>query len=210
MVAAGGASQEITGVTGEETGIASLLSTSADGAETLTVGSTNLSGYPIGIPRLNWDHGYTTLHALGLGSNSTYLNSLVQAGQIASRVWSIFWGRMWVDDWLNGSIVLGGYDSELVSGNNYTQALDYSNTTGCWTGMKVTITGITLNTRDGQDLSLLPLNTALPVCIVPQRQLLIEAPQSYMDTFQEVTGTTSFDVSYGLHWSAAQFLATDA
>lgn len=117
---------------------------------------------------------------------------------------------MWVDDWLNGSIVLGGYDSDLVSGDNYTQALDYSNVTGCWTGMKVTITGIVLNTRDGQDLSILPLNTALPVCIVPQRQLLIEAPESYLKTFQDMTGTTSFDTSYGFHWSAAQFMATDA
>lgn len=210
MVAAGGASQELTGVTGEETGISSLISTSVDGSDTLAIASTNLTRHPIGIPRLNWDHGYTTLHALGLGQNSTYLNSLVQAGQIASRVWSIFWGRMWVDDWLNGSIVLGGYDSELVSGDNYTQALDYSNATGCWTGMKVTITDIVLNFRDGQDTSILPVNTALPVCIVPQRQLLIEAPESYLDTFQEVTETSSFNLSYGLHWSAAQFLASDA
>ncbi|KAI9874546.1 MAG: hypothetical protein M1823_007660, partial [Watsoniomyces obsoletus] len=62
-----------------------------------------------------WDAGYTVLHALGLGSNSTYLNGLKQSSQIGSRVWSIFWGRMWTDDNpLDGSIVFGGYDQRKI------------------------------------------------------------------------------------------------
>lgn len=134
---------------------------------------------------------------------------LVLLKQIASRVWSIFWGRMWVDDWLDGSVVFGGYDSELVLGDNYTQSLDYSDSTGCWTGMKVTITDIVLNIRDGSKVSIFPTNYALPTCIVPQRQLLLEAPSSIVANFEEETNMTSIGTSFGLHWSAVQYLAKD-
>ncbi|ROV94092.1 hypothetical protein VMCG_08247 [Cytospora schulzeri] len=209
MVAAGGASHE-TNSYGAELGIPKLLSKSLDGADTIAVGSTNLTNFPIGIPRLEWDAGYTTLHALGMGSNSTFLNSLLQAGTIASRVWSIFWGRMWVDDWLDGSMVLGGYDSELVKGKNYTQALDYSNETGCWTGMLVTISDIQLNYPDGTDVSIIPEHYALPVCLVPHRQLLIEAPVSIRENFESVTGMNMTGTSYNVHWSAAQYKAEGA
>ncbi|KAI3395022.1 hypothetical protein diail_1845 [Diaporthe ilicicola] len=162
MQAAGGATQETT-YSGSETGIPSLITSSINGDDVIELGSTNLTSFPIGIPRLNWDHGYTTIHALGLGKNSTFLNSLLQAGQIASLSWSLFWGRMWVDDWLDGSLVLGGYDSKLSVGENYTQSLDYSDDdgTGCWTGMKVTVTGIELNFSNGSNLNI--YEDALPV-----------------------------------------------
>lgn len=148
------------------------------------------------------------LHALGLGSNSTYLNALRSAGHIGSRVWSIFWGRMWIDEPLDGSLVLGGYDGEKVIGKNYTAPLDYADYTGtggCWTGMKVIISDIKVNFRDGSDESIFPSNTALPVCLVPQRQLLLEAPNSYVDKFEKITRINHTDISYGLHWSARLF-----
>lgn len=211
LVAAGGATQE-TDYTGSETGITDLLSQSLDGQDSLSLGSANLTSFPIGVPRFSWDHGYTTLHALGLGSNSTFLKSLVDAGQIASRVWSIFWGRMWIDDWLDGSVVFGGYDVDLTLGENYTDALDYSNddSTGCWTGMKVTISNIILNGRDGTDVSIFPNNYALPACIVPQRQLLLEGPGTILENFETATGMSNIGASYGLHWSAQQYLADNA
>lgn len=106
IISAGGASQEIT-TPGAELGVAKLTASSVGGTDQLALGPANLSAVAIGIPRLRWDNGYTILHAVGFGSNSTYLNALVQAGQIPSRVWSIFWGRMWVDDAIDGSVVLG-------------------------------------------------------------------------------------------------------
>lgn len=113
-------------------------------------------------------------------------------------------------DWLDGSVVFGGYDSDLVLGDNYTQALDYSDSTGCWTGMKVTITDVILNIRDGSEVSIFPKNYALPTCIVPQRQLLLEAPSSIKTNFEDATGMQSVGTSYGLHWSAVQYLASNA
>ncbi|KAH6977349.1 aspartic peptidase domain-containing protein [Ilyonectria sp. MPI-CAGE-AT-0026] len=208
IIAAGGAGDEV-GFEGSETGIKKLIATSLGGTDTLTLnGSVTLDDFPIGIPRMKWDAGYTMLHPLGLGSNSTYLNALRAAGKIGSRVWSLFWGRMWVENTINGSLILGGYDEEKVIGANYTAPLDYDDftgTQGCWTGMKVILSDIKLNFRDGSDESIFPSNAALPCCLVPHRQLLLEVPLDYVDKFDEVTGINHTDVSYGLHWSARLF-----
>ncbi|KAF4976241.1 hypothetical protein FZEAL_7063 [Fusarium zealandicum] len=205
---AGGATSEVS-FQGSEAGIKKLVSTSLAGTDTINLqGSSAVKDFPIGIPRLKWDAGYTLLHPLGLGSNSTYLNALRNAGQISSRVWSIFWGRMWIKDSIDGSLVIGGYDEEKVTGRNYTAPLiydDYTGSPGCWTGMKVTVSDIKVNFRDGSDKSIFPSNTALPCCIVPQRQLLLEAPDSYVSRFEQVTGFNHTETSYGLHWSARLF-----
>ncbi|WZH40933.1 aspartic peptidase domain-containing protein [Fusarium acuminatum] len=205
---AGGATDEAT-FQGSEAGIKKLVSTSLAGTDNITLeGAPALADFPIGIPRLKWDAGYTLLHPLGLGSNSTYLNALRATGKISSRVWSIFWGRMWVKNPIEGSLVLGGYDEEKVIGKNYTAPLvydDYTGTPGCWTGMKVTVSDIRVNFRDGSDESIFPSNTALPCCIVPQRQLLLEAPGAYVSSFEEVTGFNHTESSFGLHWSARLF-----
>lgn len=202
---AGGASQE-TNAPGSEAGVPKLVSTSLAGTETINFASSGpLTKFPIGIPRLNWDAGYTTLHTIGFGTNSTYLNYLKNAGRVGARVWSIYWGRMWTDtNALDGAVVLGGYDQSKVLGQNYTQALDYSST-GCWTGMKLNIADIQLNRRDGQDVSLFTANTVVAVCIVPQRQLLLEAPDSVMDNFEAFTNTTNVGLSFGYHWGATLF-----
>lgn len=207
--AAGGAGQE-TSLSGSELGISSLVSTSLIGVDNLELGGNNLTNFPIGVPRKNWDHGYTTLHAMGMGSNSTVLNKLVETGQTASRVWSIFWGRMWNDNPVDGSLVLGGYDSMKVIGQNYTQKLDYSTTTGCWTGMKITITEIDVVDRTGTTTSILPSRMTVDTCIVPQRQLLLEAPVAIRDRFENVTNTKNIGPSFGLHWSAALYDAKTA
>ncbi|KAK1830852.1 aspartic peptidase domain-containing protein [Podospora conica] len=202
VISAGGASQEIT-TAGTEIGVKRLISTSLSGQDRLDVGSSGFVNLPLGIPRLRWDNGYTTLHALGLGSNSTYLNALVQAGKIPSRVWSLFWGRMWTDvGAMDGSLVLGGYDREKVIGRNFTQPLDYSEETGCWTGMKVTVNNLLVNFRNGSDFSIMPRNSAVQCCIVPQRQLLLEAPSGIVDAFESATQMKNIGSSFGLHWSA--------
>jgi len=116
LIAAAGAPQEIT-TSGTETGVRKLISTSLAGIERISLRPSFLTELPIGIPRLGWDNGHTTLHALGLGSNSTYLRALVRAGNIPGRVWSLFWGRMWTETGaMDSSLILGGYDEAKVMG----------------------------------------------------------------------------------------------
>ncbi|KIV90889.1 hypothetical protein PV10_05493 [Exophiala mesophila] len=205
IVSAGGASSE-TQVQGSELGIKNLINSGLGGTDVFRLGANvSLESFPVGIPRQAWDMGYTTLHALGLGSNSTYLTALLDAGHIGARVWSIFWGRMWqTKNPMNGSIVLGGYDRAKVIGRNLTQNLDFG-PSGCWTGMKLNVHDIRVNFRDGSDKTLFQTNSIMPVCLVPQRQLLLEAPSSIFSNFELVTATTSIGLSFGLHWGAQLF-----
>ncbi|KAI1418564.1 acid protease [Hypoxylon sp. FL1857] len=210
IVAAGGAATEAQ-PPGEELGVGGLVTSSLGGTDNIGLNvNESLASFPIGIPTSSWDYGYTMLHAMGLGRNSTILNSLLQTGRIGSRVWSIFWGRMWVDDnsAVDGSIVFGGYDQQKTIGKNYTQPLDFSDNTGCWTGMKVHISSVKLNFRGGNDQELFDLNNEIDACIVPQRQLLLEAPQWLHDEFERATGMQSIGTSYGLHWSASLYDAS--
>ncbi|KAM4055245.1 aspartic-type endopeptidase [Hirsutella rhossiliensis] len=210
IVAAGGATVEAS-YQGSERGIPKLIASGLGGTESFAPGGKDgLNDFPIGIPRLQWDHGYTTLHPLGLGSNSTYLNALRQAGRIGSRVFSIFWGRVWDDYPVDGALVVGGYDKEKTIGPNFTAPLDYGDfgdPSGCWTGMKVHITDIQLNNLDGSDVSLLPSSANMPACIVPQRQSLMEVPRPLLHKFERVTRTKSNGTSSGLHWGAPIFSA---
>ncbi|KAK4234449.1 aspartic peptidase domain-containing protein [Achaetomium macrosporum] len=210
LAAAGSATQEL-GTRGAELGVPELLSTSFAGTELFAAGTSNSTAMLIGIPRMRWDNGYTILHAVGLGSNSTYLNALFRSGQIPSRVWSMFWGRMWTGNAatdMDGSLVLGGYDQEKVIGRNVTQPLDYSEDTGCWTGMKVTVSNVVVNFRNGTDYGIMPRNSAVPCCIVPQRQLVWEGPVDIVDAFETATQMNSTGQSFGLHWGARQYTAS--
>lgn len=126
---------------------------------------------------------------MGMGSNSTMLSKLIETGQTASRVWLIFWGRMLNDNHVDGSLVLGGYHSMNIIGQNYTRKLDYSTTTLCWTGMKITIPEIDVVDRTGTTTSITPSRMTVDTCIVPLRQLLLEAPVAIRGRFESVTNT---------------------
>lgn len=82
-------------------------------------------------------------------------------------MWSFFWGRMWIFDWLDGSIVFGGYDSNLVFGEKYTGHLDYKEDEGYSTGLKVPVIDISLKKWNGVEVSIAPNDFAQAFCIVP-------------------------------------------
>jgi len=168
LVDAGGASIEAQ-LSGSELGIGELMSSSVGADDNFALNQQNLdiANMPVGIPRFAWDHGYSLMHGMGMGRNSTLLSSLHSAGKIGSKVWSIFWGRMWVDDAIDGSLVLGGYDSDKVIGNNFTAPLDYSDKTGCWTGMKARSQASHSTTETGPMLSFSTLARSSPLASCP-------------------------------------------
>ncbi|KAI1088798.1 acid protease [Rostrohypoxylon terebratum] len=209
IIAADGAPSEVENE-GLDTG--KLISSSRAGTDKLEFKAVDgLADFPVGIPTINWDNGRTMLHAMGMGANSTILNSLYEAGRIGSRVWSIFWGRMWVDDGsaMDGSVVFGGYDQQKTAGIGYTQSLDFSENSGCWTGMKVHISGITLHDSYEQDIALLDMGEQLVACIIPQHQLLLNVPWSIAVHLATFIGSEPVNVSWGLHRGAYQFNASD-
>ncbi|KAF5022906.1 hypothetical protein F66182_5025 [Fusarium sp. NRRL 66182] len=211
---AGGALNESTSESFGYKPLQELCESSLAGTDKIKLeGSVELEHFPFGIPRSRWNSAYTALNPLGLGRNSTYLNALRTAGKISSRVWSIFWGRMWVTNSMDGHLVLGGYDQAKVFGENYTAPLVYSEghdgSPGCPTGMKITISDIVVNFRGGSSESIFAPNTALPCCIDPAHRLLFEGPPIYIDTFENVAGIKFINASYGLHRYANQIEASN-
>ncbi|KAM0351614.1 hypothetical protein ACHAPU_002624 [Fusarium lateritium] len=207
VIEAGGASDG-TVVKGGQYGFRKLAQDGLGATDKVKLqGSFELEDFPFGIPTSAWDDSPTTLSPLGLGPNSTYLNTLRKAGQITSRVWSIFWGRMWINDDLDGSLVLGGYDEKKTTGDNYTAPLVFGNfdaQEGCWTGMRVTITDIKINFLGGTNSSIVPTGTSLQCCIDPTHNLLLDAPNKYIENFERISGLETNSSSSGLHWKALQ------
>lgn len=104
------------------------------------------------------------------------------------------------DSQMDGSLVLGGYDSAKVSGANYTQNLQFSNT--CSSGMSSVLTDITLNFRNGTNQSLFAgvKSAAVNTCLDPDFPALMTIPLSpYFDNFESYTNAT-FRRSYGINY----------
>ncbi|UZP34274.1 hypothetical protein NXS19_002090 [Fusarium pseudograminearum] len=207
LIAAGGAPTE-TIFKGSVYGIKNLPSRSIGAIDTLKLeGAAELPSFPFGIPTSNWDTSHTTLSALGLGRNSTYLNALRKAEKITSRVWSIFWGIFGDENPIDGSLILGGYDEMKVMGDNYTAPLVYDHfdgSQGCWTGMRVTVTDIKVNFAGGTNTSIFPSGTALHCCIDPAHHLLMEAPMDHIENFKSIADIDGTHSTTDLHWMALQ------
>ncbi|KAI9650390.1 hypothetical protein NHQ30_000404 [Ciborinia camelliae] len=169
--------------------------------------SSNMSipNFPIGIAQADWgEQGYYPQMAMGLGTNSTILNSLYASGEIASRTWSMFWGRTGATaaTQLDGSFVFGGYDRAKVTGANYTSSLTYSNT-ACFSGMLVTITDMKLNFPNGTDASIFDgsESSAIRACIEPSYPVLLTVPTDpFFENFEALTGSNISDRSFGIYY----------
>ncbi|CAD6441237.1 83daef0f-924e-4d40-95f0-5487f05f15bb [Sclerotinia trifoliorum] len=169
--------------------------------------SSNVSilNFPIGIPKADWgEQGYYPQMAIGLGANSTILNTLYSSGQIASRTWSMFWGRTGATaaTQLDGGFVFGGYDRAKVVGANYTRSLTYSRPS-CFSGMLVTITNMVLNFPNGTDASIFGgiESDAIQACIEPSYPVLLTVPTDpYFNNFEELTQQSINNRSFGTYY----------
>ncbi|KAK5169028.1 uncharacterized protein LTR77_006337 [Saxophila tyrrhenica] len=158
--------------------------------DALSVGQTAFDPYPIGMPGLSLNQYLNNQAAMGLGPNSTLLNFLIDAGTIASRSFSWWWGETGAttSNQMDGQIVLGGYDAAKVHGVNYTQELAPPSQ-ACHSGMVVTISDISLGFPNGTTSSI-TVPTSLTACLLPHYPLIAYFPQTpYYDNFEAYTGT---------------------
>ncbi|KAH0365833.1 hypothetical protein KCU65_g5806, partial [Aureobasidium melanogenum] len=131
-----------------------------------------------GIRRVaNLDY-YHPQNTLGLGAGSTLLTSLKEAGIIASRSWSMYWGNSGAPNTQNnGTFVLGGYDSTKVTGQNYSFPFTYDST--CPSGMVVFIADLSLSFPNGTTANLFQsAASSLKACIEPDYPVLITLPRN--------------------------------
>ena len=156
------------------------------GTDTLLVNTTlSVPDFPLGIFRGSTD----TQNTLGLGRNSTLLNALVSAGEIASRTYSIFQG--WTGSQnqyhTDGSLILGGYDSAKIRGNNIT--LPFAVQGNCNNGFIVSVTDITMNLNNGSNVSIIGSSqgSAMRACIEPNFSPITLSEEIWW-AFTNVTG----------------------
>ncbi|KAI1455301.1 acid protease [Annulohypoxylon moriforme] len=174
--------------------------------------NTTLSNFPLRVALNDWGaEGYHPMALLGLGTNSTLLNTLQESGKIGSKTWSFFWGRSSGPSasQTDGSLVLGGYDrAKVASGERYVEKLQDS-MSPCATQMVVTITDMVLNFPNGTDVSMFPqsLSTALTACIVPDYPVLMTIPSDpFMNNFFQLTDAAQFhERSFGINYYSFQY-----
>ncbi|KAK1633627.1 aspartic peptidase domain-containing protein [Colletotrichum phormii] len=181
-------------------------------ADTMKLNSNlTLDNFAMGIALSDWDtQGYKAMMGLGLGSNSTILRVLKESGKIASRTWSLFWGRGFgMSTQLDGHLIYGGYDRAKVSGKRYTQPLT-PNIAQCESQLVVTVTDLTMNFDNGTDVSIFPSkSSAISTCINPTIPVMMRMPLNpYFSTFLKYTDNTIDNMtrSLGYHYWNMKYL----
>lgn len=180
-----------------------------------------LSTYSFGVPMSDWgEQYYTPQNLLGLGNQSTFLNTLKETGVIESRTWSVFWGLdgASVGGYTNGSMVFGGYNENKASGANYTAKLNY---TSCRWGTQLEISAFSIVDTGGMVTSMSPndtdATTPLFACIDPAGPGMFNIPYDYFMTFANLTNFTTYfdavgtddDRTFGLNFNSLVYKSED-
>ncbi|UPL00993.1 hypothetical protein LCI18_011927 [Fusarium solani-melongenae] len=147
-----------------------------------------LKSFPMAQPIASEDtwglYGASPQHIIGVGTESTILNALHNARRIVSRSVGYYWGMDSIGskDDTPGSLVFGGYDRAKTYGDgdemDFTLGMD-----SCRTKMMISISGLSLNFRNGTDLSLFASSNQekpLRACIVPQNPYIMSLNQEPM------------------------------
>jgi hypothetical protein len=157
--------------------------------------------FPLGVVRKDFVAAYEDQAMIGLGRNSTFLNSLKNAGRIASRSWSFFWGLngQTPATQSDGTFVIGGYDAAKVSGNNFTKAI--SNYKQCPSGLVVSLTDISVAFPNGTTYTLFEKSrsAALQACISPVFANAFTIPVAQWAVFQNICQCGSNGRGYGIN-----------
>ncbi|KAI7308910.1 hypothetical protein KC315_g13183 [Hortaea werneckii] len=136
---------------------------------------------------------------IGLGSNSTFLTALKEAGKIISRSYSWWYGLVGAiaDAQMDGLLAFGGYDGAKATGNNYTKALAPSSLS-CTSGMNVIVSDLVLNFPNGTDASIISPYSGLSSCIRPDFPGIFTFPwDPYYSSFEALTDTSNIGREQG-------------
>lgn len=174
------------------------------------LGNATLSNYAIGMPGFDFGGAYNRQAAIGLGHNSTILQSLKDQNSTASRSWSYWWG---IDNSasrsaMDGQIVFGGYDAAKVTGEPFTQQLQEPSA-NCQSGMYLTLTNMLLNFPNGTSSDLNP-SSVITGCLQPDFPAVMTIPaEPYFWRFQNVTETAFMNKSSGTYWFMPEYPSSD-
>lgn len=119
------------------------------------------------------------------------LTFLKTTGAIGSKSWGFWqgWTGAEASQQLDGSLIIGGYDEAKLTGPNVTLPIQYDDS--CPGGLLITVTDITMNLKNGSDLSILGAShaSALRVCVNPTPSF-IGMPYDMWTGFLNNSGST--------------------
>lgn len=137
--------------------------------------SETLPGFPL---LLEQQQGSGFYAALGLGSNSTFINRLVDADYAPSRSWSMFTGIY--TEKSAGSLIIGGYADKYYEGELYTQNVtssvqiegaDYNLATWQISSFEYVEAGKTVNLMSDSTSLTMAVDPYYPILTVPEKML---------------------------------------
>ncbi|KAF7510332.1 hypothetical protein GJ744_006828 [Endocarpon pusillum] len=160
------------------------------GKTTLDLPSDASIEMPVAIVTEGQNH---TTSELGLGLSSVFLQSLVDAGLIAARVFGLNAGSQSTAQPREGSLVLGGYDTASISSHFTEYPMDYpllKEISNRVCPLQVKIRKLILRPADGDDITLSDEGSEIDACIEPYDNLF-RLPTFAFDLFKQHTQWTS-------------------
>ncbi|ERF72359.1 hypothetical protein EPUS_06115 [Endocarpon pusillum Z07020] len=160
------------------------------GKTTLNLLSDASIEMPVAIVTEGQNH---TTSELGLGLSSVFLQSLVDAGLIAARVFGLNAGSQSTAQPREGSLVLGGYDMASISSHFTEYPMDYpllEDISNRVCPLQVKIRKLILRPADGDDITLSDEGSDIDACIEPYDNLF-RLPTFALDLFKQHTQWTS-------------------
>lgn len=159
------------------------------GTDTLETNSTlSLKDFDFGVNSGVID----SYNMLGLGHNSTLLDSLLASKAVNSRTYSYWegWSGAEAQHQMDGIVTFGGYDEAKISGQNITLPITSIDPETCRTGYIVMVTDFKV-TVNGSPKSLFggSLATAFRSCI-DEGFAVSSIPSDIWESFVDATGVT--------------------
>lgn len=153
--------------------------------------TTSLPEFPIGIYRSSRQYiEGPHINRLGVAPDSSIIRALVESETIASHTFGYYRGPDWpsTSTIADGSLVLGGYDLAKTRGPNQTFQMNHHD---CPCGLKVTVSGMTMNLKNGTNTSIIgpELGAGYGACIYLS-DFATSIPQDLWFRFLNVSGST--------------------
>ncbi|KAI5838512.1 hypothetical protein DFP73DRAFT_564300 [Morchella snyderi] len=161
--------------------------------------STNLSTEVAVLNKHSLDDEFPLQNTLGLGSNSTFLNSLVRNGVIESRSFGLH----------TLDIDIGGFDESLIVGKRHSSPILQD--TGYLGGLQVTVTDMTIHGRSLMNRTSGPFNATLSLGVSTRRPSYV--PQVVAEDFFNFTDAeapTNWSTYNEPVWNTARSSATES
>lgn len=150
--------------------------------DTLTFGNASIYGYPA----IYDEPGYGGQGVMPLGTSSDFLKIAVESGSVPSTVFGLWTGSRSIDHPVDGSLVIGGYDTTRIKGELTTfDSLDQCE-------MCVIITELSYEDESGSTNLFSNSSESLQVNLQPSQRVLY-VPQNVWENFQGATGAVYND-----------------